>query len=127
MDLRIIFLWIEGCLIAFYKWYANFPITWALGCAVTIFMACTGWKWKDRKEKSKNLTISNSFNYDIHNEINELANIFEFIFITLTPIIFGLFGLYLGTFIFNYKIDLVNVKKFTWTSLFFAFTVIYSL
>lgn len=92
-----------------YKWYTDFPLISSLGCALTCFVANSGWKWRDRKDRRENSMISNSDDMDIQNQINVITKLLEVAFTMLCPMVFGIFGIYFLSAVIDKINDIANV------------------
>lgn len=83
-----------GFLIGLFKWCTDFPTTWSLGCAISSFVASTGWKYKHRI--NNNPIPVNDIKDQVQDEVNAVSKIFEYSWNVLHPLIFGLIGMELN-------------------------------
>ncbi|VVC38293.1 Hypothetical protein CINCED_3A008672 [Cinara cedri] len=109
--LRVAISCIAGFIIGFLKWYTNFPVTWSLGCAISMFVASTGWKFKNKNDINSTIS-SKDINNQVKHEIDAVSKIYEFLLIALYPMIFVLVGFHIGYVKINIEVVYTGIIVF---------------
>lgn len=72
----------------------GYPGAGPLACIISAFVANTGWKWRAKKQRLNNATVSinNTSNEEDRNEDDPVVKVFEYAWIGLQPVLFAFIG-----------------------------------